>query len=166
VSASAPPFAVNNGAGEVSNLDAEMVGGYTGAELAVLAEDETVAGDWTFDGYIHGTNQPRCSAYTLTQQSLTSGLYTAVAFELEDFDTANMHHLVTQNSRVTIPVDGLYLITAQARFASNATGYRGALIQRSTTSNIAQVVLQAVSTHNTGYTDREATNFLQVVKLW
>jgi len=42
------PFAVTANSAVVPNLDAAKVGGYAASQLAVLAEDETVAGTWGF----------------------------------------------------------------------------------------------------------------------
>ena len=42
------PFAVTSGSAKVSNLDADKVDGYEAAALAVLAENETVTGNWAF----------------------------------------------------------------------------------------------------------------------
>lgn len=44
------PFVVQAGSAVVSNLDADKVDGYEAAALAVLAENETVSGAWTFSG--------------------------------------------------------------------------------------------------------------------
>ena len=46
-----PPFAVSSGSAVVPNLDADKVDGYEAAALAVLAENETISGSWTFQGF-------------------------------------------------------------------------------------------------------------------
>lgn len=46
------PFAVAAGSAVVTNLDADKVDGYEAAALAVLAENETVSGAWTFSGAV------------------------------------------------------------------------------------------------------------------
>src|SRR5687768_8238566 len=46
------PFAVASGSAVVTNLDADKVDGYEASALAVLAENETVTGNWTFSGTI------------------------------------------------------------------------------------------------------------------
>src|SRR3990167_3822770 len=46
------PFVVTSGSAVVTNLDADKVDGYEAAALAVLAEDETISGAWTFTGAI------------------------------------------------------------------------------------------------------------------
>ncbi len=47
-----PPFAVTAGSAVVANLDADKVDGYEAAALAVLAENETVTGTWSFNAAI------------------------------------------------------------------------------------------------------------------
>lgn len=46
------PFIVTSGSAAVSNLDADKLDGYEAAALAVLAENETITGAWTFNGDI------------------------------------------------------------------------------------------------------------------
>lgn len=45
-----PPFAVSAGSAVVPNLDADKIDGYEASALAVLAENETVTGNWTISG--------------------------------------------------------------------------------------------------------------------
>lgn len=45
------PFGVVPGAAYVPNLDADKLDGYEGVEVAILAENEVVTGDYTFDSY-------------------------------------------------------------------------------------------------------------------
>ena len=46
------PFAVTGSSAKVTNLDADKLDGYEAAALAVLAEDETVTGNWIFSGTV------------------------------------------------------------------------------------------------------------------
>lgn len=59
-------------------------------------------------------NPPACRVYHNANQSLANGAETTLAFNSERFDTANMHDTVTNNSRITIPTAGLYLLTFSA----------------------------------------------------
>lgn len=52
---------------------------------------------------------PSCRVFRSTTQTLTHNAYTTIAFPSEVFDTASMHSTVTNNSRITATVDGLYL---------------------------------------------------------
>lgn len=70
------------------------------------------------------TVTPAVKASKTAAQSLTSGAQTIVAFPLEIFDTHGMHDLVTNNSRLTCVVPGLYSFGSSVEFAVNATGLR------------------------------------------
>ena len=73
-----------------------------------------------------GSDAPACQVYRNSNLSLTNNTDTVVAYNLESFDTANMHDAVTNTSRITIPTGGggLYQILTTGIFAANATGVR------------------------------------------
>jgi hypothetical protein len=66
----------------------------------------------------------RANTLTATTQSIGNGSLTTVNFDNESFDTAGLHDLVTTNSVLTAPVAGIYQLTGNVRWASNATGSR------------------------------------------
>ena len=59
-----------------------------------------------------------------TTQSLTNATLTAIQFGVEDYDTATYHDNSTNNTRLTVPQAGKYLISGCIEFAANATGVR------------------------------------------
>jgi hypothetical protein len=67
--------------------------------------------------------------FNTTNISITSGAgaLQTLTFDSEADDSANLHSTVTNSSRMTAPVAGVYLVTANVRFASNGTGYRQVL---------------------------------------
>lgn len=73
---------------------------------------------------------PQCRVTQTTTQSLTSGTPAAITFDVEAIDQGtpsnNMHDTVTNNSRITIRVAGLYLLHGIVFFASNGAGFRNA----------------------------------------
>lgn len=71
------------------------------------------------------------SVYRTTNQTLTTGTETAVAFTSEEWDTAGFHDNVTNNTRLTAPYTGRYLVIACLRWESNATGVRYLYFRRS-----------------------------------
>ena len=70
-------------------------------------------------------NPPRARAVHSTTQSLTSGAWTAVALDTENWDSDGMHSTVTNNSRFTAATAGKYNVEGAVRFATNGTGLRG-----------------------------------------
>src|SRR4051812_49348432 len=67
-------------------------------------------------------NPPACRARKTTAQSLNTATLTTVLFDAERFDTDAIHDNVTNTSRLTCQTAGIYVITADLSFASNATG--------------------------------------------
>lgn len=75
-------------------------------------------------------NPPHCELWHSAAQSIaTTAAWTAVAFNTEDADTATMHDTVTNNTRITIPNTGIYIVTLGWEWAANVTGRRGAGIR-------------------------------------
>lgn len=61
---------------------------------------------------------PACRLFhSVTQSHATSGSWQAVAFNSENFDPTGMHDTVTNNSRITITVPGLYLVQGSIEMA-------------------------------------------------
>jgi hypothetical protein len=81
-----------------------------------------------------------------TTQSLTSGVRTAITFDVEAFDVGGCHDNATNNTRLTVPTgaDGTYFITANAEYASNTAGIRAAELKQNGTTTLAQVITAAV----------------------
>lgn len=67
-------------------------------------------------------NPPACRVYHNAAQSIASNTMTVIAFNSERYDTATMHDTATNNSRITIPVAGLYLVTFHGQF-TDASDY-------------------------------------------
>lgn len=67
-------------------------------------------------------NPPSCRVYHNAAQSIPDNTVTTVAFNSERWDTASMHDTAVNNSRITIPEAGLYLVEFHARLAT-ATDY-------------------------------------------
>lgn len=56
--------------------------------------------------------------------SIPTSALTAVSFDSEVADTNRLHDSVTNNSRVTVPETGMYMLSANITFAGSATGSR------------------------------------------
>lgn len=67
--------------------------------------------------------QPACAARSSGTQAIATATQTALAFDsTEDYDTDGVHSLVTNTSRFTPTVSGLYVMTATVQTYSSATG--------------------------------------------
>lgn len=81
---------------------------------------------WQAGDGASGNPKPMCRVYRTTAQSIPSATWTAVTFNAERYDTANMHSTSSNTSRLTVPsgAAGVYQFTASAVFAANGTGGR------------------------------------------
>ena len=111
---------------KIENLaDYKVLGNVSGgaaapSEVAILDEDNmasdsatSLATQQSIKAYVDAPKD-KCLVGITTNLSATipSGSFYTVPFDREISDVANMHDNVTNNSRVTIGTDGLYLITA------------------------------------------------------
>lgn len=71
-----------------------------------------------------------CLAYRNTEISVPNATGTIVGLDAEAFDFGNLHDNVVNNSRLTAPRAGLYVVAANVHWANNATGERGLFILR------------------------------------
>lgn len=79
---------------------------------------------------------PACKAMHNTTQSIGNGAVTTIALNVESFDPTGMHDNATNNSRLTMPIAGIYLITANVQWPT-AAGTRQLKIQRNASQDIA-----------------------------
>lgn len=119
----AAPFAVDAASTKVTNLDADKLDGQTGSFYQDAANLNA--------GQIPSARLPgsfaSAQAYHSATQSLSSGAWTSLSLNSEDFDNGSCHDLVTNNSRLTVPASqgGVYILIAFIEFAGAAGGVRG-----------------------------------------
>lgn len=77
-----------------------------------------------------------CRVFHNANQSIANASNVALAFNSERYDTDGMHDPATNNSRITIPIAGKYVISALVTFASNGTGLRYVFIRKNGTTTI------------------------------
>ncbi|MHC4620249.1 MAG: hypothetical protein ACYTEQ_21080 [Planctomycetota bacterium] len=108
-------------------------------------------------------------AYHDASQSINNATNTILALNSERWDTDNYHDLVTNNSRLTVPSDGLYIAQASATYAANSTGSRSITIYLNGTTTITGLFIQAGAAAQTLCTsviyDLSATDYLEV-RVW
>lgn len=69
-------------------------------------------------------NPARAQLRTATGTSCTNSVFTALAFDTEDFDSANGHNTVTNNSRYTCQSAGVYMLMGGTGFTSGVVNNR------------------------------------------
>jgi hypothetical protein len=67
--------------------------------------------------------------YSNTNQPVNSAASTQVYFDLERFDTDNIHDVAANSTRLTCRTAGRYLIGGGVRFAGNVSGIRSVVIR-------------------------------------
>lgn len=101
---------------------------------------------------VHIGNNQSARVYHNTTQSLATATDTYLAFNSERFDNATMHDNSTNNSRLTCPETGKYLIVATIGFTSNSTGNRVVRLVKNRTDIIAGVIQPAAVSDSTEIT--------------
>lgn len=74
-------------------------------------------------------NPPRCQISNSVGQSISDATLTVLNFDTEAYDSASMHDPVTNNSRITIPETGLYLVHMYVRFDATTVTFTRARLQ-------------------------------------
>ena len=83
--------------------------------------------------------QPACRVYHSVNQSVADATGQQLVFDSEDFDNKSMHSTVSNTGLITIPSNGLYLVTATTQWAANAVGLRETVIVNSVAGTVAAV---------------------------
>ena len=100
--------------------------------------NQAAAGNHTHAG---GGAAVGARAYLTAAASVSSGVETVVSLDSEDFDTDGFHSLVTNTSRLTIPVGlaGIYVVSASIGFGANSAGIRTTHIYKNGATEIAAI---------------------------
>jgi hypothetical protein len=86
------------------------------------------------------TDKPIWYVSNSVAQSTATATQTAITYDTEAIDNANLHSTTTNTSRITFATTGKYLAGVQFNFASNATGYRQASFYYNGVATGAQVM--------------------------
>jgi uncharacterized protein YjbI with pentapeptide repeats len=140
-------------------------GSLTGADV----QNESLSGEDVFNGSLTGADLggatvapsnlaviPSARVRRTTSQSIPSGSFNAIQLTSETWDNGGLHSNVN-NTRLTAPIDGVYLITANVFWAANTTGRRDlgiavnggfvAFDARPATSAVSEVPLAVTTTY-------------------
>lgn len=147
---------VGTGSDAASRLAVASTAGYLlsvdSAEATGLKWAAPAAPSVTFAG---------CSLSKSAAQSVSNATWTAISWDLENYDTDAFHNNSTNNTRITIPAGkgGKYLIASNLFNPSNATGSRLIKIQK----NGADIAYGDWQRANSGHST--STIFSQVLDL-
>lgn len=81
-----------------------------------------------YNGLTFTLNQPCAFLYQSVTQSIANTTFTPLTFDAETFDTYGGHSTVTNTSRYTAQVAGVYWVSVGAVYLTNGVGARYALI--------------------------------------
>ncbi|GEM_PF-2772450 len=112
--------------------------GRFGGGLWIGAVSETpVPGSLCLEGSILKSRAISARLGSNLPQSIPHASWTALTFNTELWDEDELHDPATHTDRLTIRTAGVYLITAQVRFAANLSGMRELQIRKNSTATLA-----------------------------
>jgi hypothetical protein len=139
-------------------IPAAFTGAAAGGDLAGTYPSPTIRDGAVTTAKIGGTPTARVT-HNANQAIPGNAAVTVLAFNTERFDSGTLHDVAANNTRITAPVAGIYLVTANITWEANATGARELNIRRNGTTNVARVV-QPGDAVNT--TDQEAATLVKL----
>jgi hypothetical protein len=124
-----------------ANTNTRLGIGTTGQVLTVaggVPSWATPAGGSSFAGV---------SAYKSANTAISNNTFTAITFNLENFDTNTYHDNSTNTSRITIPAGkaGYYSVSTTTSFAANSTGQRQVVLYKNGSLFASLSTLQATT---------------------
>ncbi len=92
-------------------------------------------------------NPPVASLFQITPQSVTGSGETPISLDGSLLDTYGGHSTVTNNTRYTFQVAGIYLIGGGVAWSANATGVRAASLRLNGSSDLrgSQAILPTIT---------------------
>lgn len=94
-------------------------------------------GDTVRDDLQYLANPPRCRVRPSAVQPISNNAWTALTFDLEDWDTDAMHSTATNTSRITATTAGVYHVAGIVQWAASTTGQRFAGLRKNGTTTAA-----------------------------
>ena len=103
---------------------------------------------------------PSAKVYRSSDQTYANGATDPLSFDSEEWDTDSIHEGITNPERLTCKTAGLYLITANIRFASNSTNKRQLRIKK--VSGATTTIIANESCDGNGYTSLSASGIVRL----
>ena len=119
-----------------------------GNEDAILDEENPLILYYVDTNVLSQMRIPTAIKARITQSSGTSlntSTQTFINFNTEDYDTAGFHDNVSNNTRLTVPENGTYRITANFGLAASSSGIRDVRIYKNGTTDLANIALDPPS---------------------
>lgn len=101
-----------------------------------------------------------CRVTKAALQTITNDTPTVITFDAERFDTAGMHSTVVNNSRITFPTNGVYLIGASIGWEASAVEFNPQL--RIKRAGAVYIAIQGDRSTNSAFTG----NFQAITTAW
>jgi hypothetical protein len=154
--------------GQVKNVDlaTNSVGALkikTGAVTSVKVRDGALTGADLAPGAVTPSRisgVPSVRAFNSADEAIPSGAFTSVTLNSERFDATAMHRTDIDTSRITIATAGIYLVTGDVTWLTNATGARELNVRKNGTAIVARAVQPADVGGNTS--DQSLTTLVQL----
>jgi hypothetical protein len=89
---------------------------------------------------------PAARATNSANQSIADSTATVISLDSEGFDTANLHDLALNNSRLTAPISGVYQINGRVRWANGAGGSRQLRIEKNLGQPLGKTIAKEIDT--------------------
>ena len=137
INKAAPGLSVANAANAQNAVNAQNATNAQNANIANTVQDGSI-GTSQFAGSIPAARVTRTAA-----QSIEDSVTTAVAFDSERYDTAAMHDNSANNSRLTAPVAGIYLVAAEINWPPDPDGNRQLHLR--VNGAMSDIVIQSVA---------------------
>ena len=96
----------------------------------------------------HHAQVPAAFINRTTTFNIPENTITPLPLPTELYDNSAMHEPGADETRITVPISGLYQVTATATYADNATGTRAMFIRRNGSTTLAHTVRPAVAGSN------------------
>lgn len=91
----------------------------------------------------------------------TSGTGVNLTFDVEEYDNAAMANLGVNNDRLTVTVEGFYLVTIHATYSTGPSATWGAFLAWNTTgTTVGQPIARTTQGHNTLPTNLTVTSIV------
>ncbi len=137
---------LQGGTGQSSFTNGQLlIGNTTGNTLAkaTLTAGSGVAVTNGAGAITIATNPLGTRVFNSANISISNATSTALTFDTEDFDTDNIHSVVSNTNRLTCVTAGYYLIWAQIEFAASAVGVRHLNLKKNATLYLGTNIMVA-----------------------